>query len=218
MGILDKFFGSMGQTTDYTLLNDKVYNIRKDPDDQHKIEIWFNGKKDRVIQDSDVIIQNDQLASKWPYKFFFLDILPDMSECSIHESAGAWYIRCNNWVPVNMGLFPNRIPISGPVSNWFDYKEQVFVKLISEGRLVEILTSSGESKTVYFSDVHWVEGYPEYLEVWYMANVNQTSMASYDIKVGSPALRDIDIIVDGKMVWDTDTLKWVSKESVSVEE
>lgn len=211
MGIIDKFFRNAKTHADYTLLNDKVYNIRKDPNDPHKIEIWLNGQKNKAIIDSEVVMQNDQLMSTWPYKYFFKDNFQEMAECFIHESAGVWYIRCNTWTPGSMGQFPDRIIMAGPVHSWFSPNEQVFIRESYESK-VEILTSSGEYKSVDWLDIKWKDKLPHSKYVWYLATIDQAAESNYTITVISEVMSDVDVIVNGKMIWNMDTLKWEIKE------
>lgn len=207
MGLLGNLF-KKASGADYSLLNDKVYNIRKCSQDPHMIEIWLDGRLDRTIPDSNVVILNDQLVSKWPYKYFSEDNFQEMAECCIHESDGVWYIRCSTWTPDNGKQFADRIVVSGPVGRWFDWGEQVFVKRTDEGRSVSVLTSSGEYKTISYTDVEWSYGETDYVGVWYLANIYQKDESSYEIKVGNLVPRALDVIVNGKMVWNIGTLKW----------
>lgn len=209
MGLLDKLF-KKAEGNQFSLLNSNLFNIKKNVND-YLIDIYKDGEYERSVHVQNILICNENLSSDWFYKMNHQDTIPTMAECTISESSGVFYIKCNTWVPACTEQFPSRIPLSNKINIWSLHSKQAFIRMTANG-LYSIVTSDGEYLDIEPDNIIWTNNPDDYYS-WYLCRLSWISANMINVTVTEEALSCVDVIVNGAMLWDQSKLEWVkSKE------
>lgn len=206
MGALRNLFRKASTEADYSLFNDVTYSISRDEGDRSIIKVYRDGSLIDGISAKNVVISNDNLASKWFYNLFDTDRIPTMSECKISESAGIYYIRCNNWVPSD-GDYPPRVVKTSKLREFFTSKDQIYV-YIDNDVVCKFLTVDGEYGDVDINNTIWKSA-PD-RNKWLLCRATRISQTTYFLDVLDEVPTSVDIIVSGKWMWDEERQSWKS--------